>query len=191
MYQFFVNTKDVVEEHATFFGALQGPSAMNRFSGWFYRFLQSFLGPVITPITTTIDKTVDAYEDTLDIGKKALQTADTALKTASNIAGKVSTLVSASPVTDLLFSEIKKPALEAPIKGGNLSADLNQLTETANKANKSLNLLPYTLVATILLVITTGFYKNYSKTNAKKDDAPPNPSGVSSTPAQSTATKAT
>jgi len=85
-----------------------------------------------------------------------------------------------------LYSTITGPALEgakASQKGG--------VSQNGGSQDKSLNLLPYTLVATILLVIATGFYKNYSKTDVKKDDSPPIPSAVSGTPAQSTATKAT
>ena len=191
MYQFFVNTKDVVEEHANFFGASQGPSAADRFSGWFYTFLQSFLGPVITPITSTIDKGLDAYDKTLSV-------VDTTIKTGSDIISGVGKIINASskassvmPGLDL-YSSITGPALEgAKQKGGNLTADLNQLTQTANKADKSLNLLPFTLIGTVLLVIVTGFYKNYSKKDAQKDDAPPNPSAVSSTPPRSAQAKAT
>ena len=182
LYQFFVNTKDVVEEHANFFGASQGPSAADRFSGWFYRFLQSFLGPVITPITSTIDKGLDAYDKTLTV-------VDTTLKTGSDIISGVGKLINASskassvlPGTSL-YSTITGPALEEAKqkgisqKGGSLD-------------NKSLNLLPYTLVGTVLLVIVTGFYKNYSKTDVKKDDSPPIPSAVSGTPARPTKAKA-
>lgn len=173
LYQFFVNTKDVVEEHANFFGASQGPSAADRFSGWFYTFLQSFLGPVITPITSTIDKGLDAYDKTLTV-------VDTTLKTGSDIISGVGKLINASskassvlPGLDL-YSSITEPTLQgAKQKGGSLD-------------NKSLNLLPYTLVGTVLLVIVTGFYKNYktSSTNAQKDDAPPKPSAVSSAPSR-------
>jgi hypothetical protein len=185
-----------VEEHANFFGASQGPSAADRFSGWFYTFLQSFLGPVITPITSTIDKGLDAYDKTLSV-------VDTTLKTGSDIISGVGKIINASskassvlPGTSL-YSTITGPALQgeadrqAKQKGGNLTADLNQLTQTANKADKSLNLLPFTLIGTVLLVIITGFYKNYSKKDAQKDDAPPNPSAVSSTPPRSAQAKAT
>ena len=183
LYQFFVNTKDVVEEHANFFGASQGPSAADRFSGWFYRFLQSFLGPVITPITSTIDKGLDAYDKTLTV-------VDTTLKTGSDIISGVGKLINASskassvlPGTSL-YSTITGPALEeAKQKGISQKGGESQ-------DNKSLNLLPYTLVGTVLLVIVTGFYKNYSKTNVKKDDSPPIPSAVSGTPARSTKAKA-
>ena len=178
LYQFFVNTKDVVEEHANFFGASKGPSAANRFSGWFYKFLQSFLDPVITPITSTIDKGLDAYDRTLTV-------VDNTLKTSSDIISGVGKLINASskassvlPGTSL-YSTITGPALAKA--DGQLKQKGGSLTQT----NKSLNLLPYTLVATILLVFATGFYKNYSKTNVKKDDAPPQPSAVSNTPPRS------
>lgn len=176
LYQFFVNTKDVVEEHANFFGASKGPSAADRFSGWFYKFLQSFLDPVITPITSTIDKGLDAYDRTLTV-------VDTTLKTSSDIISGVGKLINASskassvlPGTSL-YSTITGPALE--------SAKASQKGGSLTQTDKSLNLLPYTLVATILLVFATGFYKNYSKTNAKKDDTPPQPSTVSNTPPRS------
>ena len=176
LYQFFVNTKDVVEEYANFFGASKGPSAADRFSGWFYKFLQSFLDPVITPITSTIDKGLDAYDRTLTV-------VDNTLKTSSDIISGVGKLINASskassvlPGTSL-YSTITGPALE--------SAKASQKGGSLTQTDKSLNLLPYTLVATILLVFATGFYKNYSKTNAKKDDTPPQPSTVSNTPPRS------
>ena len=194
LYQFFVNTKDVVEEHANFFGASQGPSAADRFSGWFYRFLQSFLGPVITPITSTIDKGLDAYDKTLTV-------VDTTLKTGSDIISGVGKLINASskassvlPGTSL-YSTITGPALEeakqkgVSQKGGESQKGISQ-KGGESLDNKSLNLLPYTLVGTVLLVIVTGFYKNYSKTDVKKDDSPPIPSAVSGTPARPTKAKA-
>jgi hypothetical protein len=42
----------------------------------------------------------------------------------------------------------------------------------------NLNLLPYTLLGTVVLVISSGIYKNFTKKNEPKDDIPPKPSGV-------------
>jgi hypothetical protein len=53
----------------------------------------------------------------------------------------------------------------------------NQMKEPGQAGGGNLNLLPYTLLGTIFLVISSGIYKNFKK-NEPKDDTPPKPSGV-------------
>jgi hypothetical protein len=211
LYLFFTDTKGVVESHADYFGAKSGAS---RLTGWFYRFLQSFLGPVIVPITSTIDKGIAVYD-------KTLNTVNTTLKTGSEIIDGVGKIIDATssassvlPGTSL-YSTITGPALEQTKAATSATGATDATSATSTTSTTSvtdatdtktknttesakvkggnqemnLNLLPYTLISTVLLVIITGFYKNYSKKNAQKDDAPPIPSSVSSTPSRSNESK--
>ena len=171
MYNFFINTKDVVNEHSGYFGAVGGTSAFGKLSSWFYKMLQDLVGPVIIPVTTTIDKGLDAYTKTLGV-------VDTTLKTGSEIVSGVGKLVDAASKASValpgpsLYSAITTPALEAAkakVQTGGLS------DKSDKSADSNLKLLPYTLVGTVLLIISSGLYKNFFNVKSKKDDAPPKP----------------
>jgi TM2 domain-containing membrane protein YozV len=163
LYKFFFNTKDVVNEHSGYFGAVSGSSSL---SNWFYRILQSILGPVIIPVTATIDKGLDAYTKTLGV-------VDTTLKTGSDIISGVGKLVDAASKASValpgpsLYSAITTPALEA--------AKVKVQTGGSSVSDSNLKLLPYTLVGTVLLIISSGLYKNFFNVKPKKDDVPPKP----------------
>ena len=169
MYNFFINTKDVVNEHSGYFGAVGGTSSFGNLSSWFYKMLQDLVGPVIIPVTTTIDKSLDAYTKTLGV-------VDTTLKTGAEIVNGVGKLVNAASKASValpgpsLYSAITTPALEAAkakVQTGGLS----------DKSDSNLKLLPYTLIGTVLLIISSGLYKNFFNvsSSSKKDDAPPKP----------------
>lgn len=166
MYKFFFNTKDVVNEHSGYFGAVGGSSSL---SNWFYSILQSILGPVITPVTATIDKGLDAYTKTLGV-------VDTTLKTGSDIISGVGKLVDAASKASValpgpsLYSAITTPALEA-------AKAKVQTGGSSDLSDSNLKLLPYTLVGTVLLIISSGLYKNFFNvtSSSKKDDVPPKP----------------
>jgi len=168
LYKFFFNTKDVVNEHSGYFGAVGSPSAFANLSSWFYKMLQDLVGPVIIPVTTTIDKSLDAYTKTLGV-------VDTTLKTGSDIISGVGKLVDAASKASValpgpsLYSAITTPALEAAkVQTGGLSV-------SGSKSDSNLKLLPYTLVGTVLLIISSGLYKNFFNVKPKKDDVPPKP----------------
>jgi len=172
MYKFFFNTKDVVNEHSGYFGAVSSPSAFANLSSWFYKMLQDLVGPVIIPVTTTIDKSLDAYTKTLGV-------VDTTLKTGSDIISGVGKLVDAASKASValpgpsLYSAITTPALEAA--KAKVQTGGSSVLSVSGSSDSNLKLLPYTLVGTVLLIISSGLYKNFFNVKPKKDDVPPKP----------------
>lgn len=160
MYNFFINTKDVVNEHSGYFGAVGGTSAFGKLSSWFYKMLQDLVGPVIIPVTTTIDKSLDAYTKTLGV-------VDTTLKTGAEIVSGVGKLVNVASKASValpgysMYSAITTPALEA-------AKAKVQIGGSSDLSDSNLKLLPYTLVGTVLLIISSGLYKNFLMSNPKR-----------------------
>ena len=104
---------------------------------------------------------------------------DTTLKTGSDIISGVGKLVNAASKASValpgpsLYSAITTPALEA----AKAKVQTGGLSDKSDLSDSNLKLLPYTLVGTVLLIISSGLYKNFFNvsSSSKKDDAPPKP----------------
>jgi hypothetical protein len=84
------------------------------------------------------------------------------------------------------------PTADAPVKTVNLLPETPHPTPVNDPSapgapepntpqaggGEDIKLLPYTLLGTVLLLFTSGIYKNFSKKNVAKDDPPPQPRTV-------------
>jgi hypothetical protein len=109
---------------------------------------------------------------------------DTTLKTGADIVSGVGKLVDAASKASValpgpsLYSAITTPALEAAkakVQTGGLSVSGLSVLSGSSVSDNNLKLLPYTLVGTVLLIISSGLYKNFFNVAPKKDDTPPKP----------------
>lgn len=196
VFQFFTNTKSVVNSYSNFFGAEGGSfGASFPFLGWLFSpsgWIQSIFGPIIDPLVDTaqmaigtVDKTVNTVGKTVDLGKEALSK-------SAEIAGKVSEAVELASqgmgaVAPLVTGpEVSEEAIQKALakqKGTATAATNVAMTGGALLAN-NLNILPYTMLGTITLIVIAGFVLTYYRSRnhvstftgtQQQDDTPPQP----------------
>jgi len=196
VFQFFTNTKSVVNSYSNFFGAEGGSfGASFPFLGWLFSpsgWIQSIFGPIIDPLVDTaqmaigtVDKTVNTVGKTVDLGKEALSK-------SAEIAGKVSEAVELASqgmgaVAPLVTGpEVSEEAIQKALakqKGTATAATNVAMTGGALLAN-NLNILPYTMLGTITLIVIAGFALTYYRSRnhvstftgtQQQDDTPPQP----------------
>lgn len=201
MFQFFTNTKSVVNSYSNFFGAA-GESFGASFpflgalfspTGW----LQSIIGPVIDPLVDTaqaaigtVDKAVNTVGKTVDLGKDALsksseivEKVSEAVEIASQGVGAVAPLVTGPEVSEEAIQ--KALAKQKGSDPGNVAANASAvMTGGAVLAANNLNILPYTMLGTITLIVVAGFALTYYRSRnhvstftgtRQQDDTPPQP----------------
>lgn len=202
MFQFFTNTKSVVNSHSNFFGA-EGESLASSFpffgrlfnpTGW----LQSIIGPLVDPLVDTaqaaigtVDKAVNTVGKTVDLGKEALSMSSeivgkisNAVQMASQGMGAVSPLVTGPEVSEEAIQKAmaKQKGAEPGNAAANAAANV-AMTGGAILAN-NLNILPYTMLGTITLIVIAGFALTYYRSRnhvstftgtQQQDDTPPQP----------------
>jgi len=196
VFQFFTKTKSVVNSYSNFFGAEGGSfGASFPFLGWLFSpsgWIQSIFGPIIDPLVDTaqmaigtVDKTVNTVGKTVDLGKEALSK-------SAEIAGKVSEAVELASqgmgaVAPLVTGpEVSEEAIQKALakqKGTATAATNVAMTGGALLAN-NLNILPYTMLGTITLIVIAGFVLTYYRSRnhvstftgtQQQDDTPPQP----------------
>lgn len=193
MFQFFTNTKSVVNSYSNFFGAA-GDSfgASFPFLGWLFSptgWLQSIIGPVMDPLVDTaqaaigtVDKAVNTVGKTVDLGKNALsksaeiaEKVSEAVQIASQGMGAVAPLVTGP--------EVSEEAIQKAMAKQTSATANAVMTGGAILAN-NLNILPYTMLGTIALIVFAGFALTYYRSRnhvstftgtQQQDDTPPQP----------------
>lgn len=198
MFQFFTNTKSVVNSYSNFFGA-EGESLASSFpflgrlfnpTGW----LQSIIGPLVDPLVDTaqaaigtVDKAVNTVGKTVDLGKEALSKSSEIVGKISNVVqmasqgmGAVSPLVTGPEVSQEAIQ--KAMAKQKGTETANAATNM-AMTGGAILAN-NLNILPYTMLGTITLIVIAGFALTYYRSRnhvstftgtQQQDDTPPQP----------------
>jgi TM2 domain-containing membrane protein YozV len=155
---FFFFTKETVDMYATYFGGNGAGSMGGLFQQMLYNIIKPLIGPfeegIIKPVTTSIDGVVGVVDKTLDAGTEIIG----AVKSIADAAQNVTKVL---PATSL-YSAVTTPALQEAIQKGGATEN-------------SIKLLPYTLVGTVALLISTGIYTNFKKKHVAKDDSPPKP----------------
>lgn len=198
MFQFFTNTKSVVNAHANFFGAEGGSFGSSfPFLGWLFSpsgWVQSIFGPIIDPIVDTaqmaigtVDKTVNTVGKTVNLGREALSKSaeiagkvSEAVELASQGMGAVAPLVTGPEVSEEAIQ--KAMAKQKGLPNG-VAANAAAMTGGAVLAANNLNILPYTMLGTITLIVIAGFALTYYRsrnhvsafTQQQQDDTPPQP----------------
>jgi hypothetical protein len=189
MFKFFTDTKSVVNENADFFGASEvsfGFGSSIPFLGMLFspiemikRFLNDIAGPVVEPITDTakmaietVDKTVNTIGKTIELGKEVVSK-------GTEIAGEISkTIDTVGKGVGSTLSVIPGASLYSSITPETLQKELSEKKLTGGGGN--LNILPYSVLGTILLVAVSGFIATYLRskkdvTRKQRDDSPPEP----------------
>lgn len=199
MVRFFTDTKQVVSEHAGYFGAASSSVEEEMLARW--PFLSSLFSPVQT-ITKIINEILQPFQQTAE---SAIKTVDSVVKTAddaillgktaiekgSNIVGEIAETVdkatsalssasSALPGLDL-YKSISPEGVAKQTGGSKAEASVTSTavaTSIAAIATSDLNMLHYTLIGTIVLIAITGLTLTYYRSKnvrPTKDDTPPEP----------------
>lgn len=202
VFQFFTNTKSVVDSHSTFFGSTGGESEGGFWSklfnpiGWLQKIIESILGPVIDPITetaqaaiATVDKTVNTVGKTVNLGREAITKGSEVVAEVSKVVDLASqglgSMMSTVPGA-ALYSSITPEGVRAAMGKANETTTVNKI-DTAKAmaggaiavAANSSNALPYLLLGTLTVVILAGFIATYKRSIPTRqhgqDDTPPEP----------------
>ena len=189
MIRFFTDTKQVVSEHAGYFGAASSSMEEEMLARW--PFLSALFSPVET-ITKIVNEILQPFQQTAEA---AIKTVDSVVKTAddaillgktaidkgSNIVGEIAETVdkaasamssasSALPGLDL-YKSISPEAVAAAKQTGGAAVAIAAATS-------DLNMLHFTLIGTIVLIAITGLTLTYYRSKnvrPTKDDIPPEP----------------
>ena len=168
---------------------------------WFRSFLESILGPVIKPVTASIDGVVALGNKTLDTGRAALDTGKSIVNSVSKVID-VATQSSAIIPGVSLYSSITPGAIseskaklsadaDAPapksepsfsestpsptLTGGALST-LAGMASVSGILGSNLNLVHYTLIGTIVIIIVAGISLTFYRAKSDiQNDSPPEP----------------
>ena len=197
MVRFFTDTKQVVSEHAGYFGAASSSVEEEMLARW--PFLSALFSPVQT-ITKIINEILQPFQQTAE---SAIKTVDSVVKTAddalilgktaiekgSNIVGEIaetvdkataamSSATSALPGLDLYKSISPESIAAAKQTGGSKASAAAAIAASATIATTDLNMLHFTLIGTIVLIAITGLSLTYYRSKnvrPTKDDTPPEP----------------
>jgi TM2 domain-containing membrane protein YozV len=196
MVRFFTDTKQVVSEHAGYFGAASSSAEEEILAR--FPFLSGLFSPVQT-ITKIINEILQPFQQTAEAAIKTVdsvvKTADdalvlgkTAIEKGSNIVGEIAETVdkataalssasSALPGLDLYKSISPEGVAAAKQTGGAAAIAATSIASTAI-ATTDLNMLHFTLIGTIVLIAITGLTLTYYRSKnvrPTKDDTPPEP----------------
>ena len=194
--RFFTDTKQVVSEHAGFFGAAS--SSMEEEMLARFPFLSALFSPVQT-ITKIINEILQPFQQTAEAAIKTVdsvvKTADdalvlgkTAIEKGSDIVGEIAETVdkataamssasSALPGLDL-YKSISPESIAAAKQTGGAASTAAAATSIAAIATTDLNMLHFTLIGTIVLIAITGLSLTYYRSKnvrTPQDDTPPEP----------------
>ena len=198
-FKFFTDTKEVVRQHAEFFGAPASSFedealAKYPFLSLFFnptdtiqRFINGIFGPVIQPLQqtaqaaiNTVDHVVKTVDDTVVFGKEVVSKSsgiiDEVSKTVDKVASAMSSTGSVIPGM-ALYSEITPDGVsneQAKMKGG---AELATAMVGGAVLTEGLKPLHIVVIGTIVLISLSGIFLTYkrSKHVQPRDDIPPEP----------------
>jgi hypothetical protein len=204
VFQFFTNTKAVVNQYSTYFGSVGGESGGGLFGwlfdplGWIQKALATVAGPIIEPIALTAQAAIGTVDKAVDTAGRFLNVGETAIKESSKIISEVSKVVdtasqglggvvSATPGA-ALYSAVTPEGIGAAIQKESGKEKGTVVEEAVMKGGAAaatmmlgnhLNVLPYLLLGTLTVIVLAGFIVTYQRSDfnhAKpQDDIPPQP----------------
>ena len=167
LFQFFTDTPSVVNQYASYFGSGSG--------GWsiFGSLLdpRTIIGTIVQPFGAAANTAATAWKETATAAKNSVAMGKTIVEAVGTAAKLLSESGTPSPIPDSSFiqkvaAELKQPAAAAAT-----------VTQGGGDAS-SLNVLPYTLLGTIVLIALSGFVATYHRSKkhvTPQDDTPPEP----------------
>ena len=187
VFQFFTNTKSVVGNYSTYFGGAAGPDLGSRFPllGWLFsplewlkRAISTVAEPVILPITNTIqavtgtvDKTLDTVGKSIELGREVISKGSEVVEQVTQGVSSAASVVPGAALYESVTPEAVQKAAAAAQRGG--------------ASPENLNILPFALLATLLVISLTGFITTFlrsrsptARKSTKKDDVPPQPTAL-------------
>lgn len=169
LFRFFTNTPSVVNEYASYFGSAGG--------GW------SIFGSLIDPATVVgqilkpVNTAADGFKSAMNAASKTLDLGVGIVKAI----GKVGEVLTEKPVPNPVpsFQEMKQGinAYQSSAEGQAAQVQA-QAAQGGGDLTSSLNVLPYTLLGTIVLIALSGFVATYYRSKkhvTPQDDTPPEP----------------
>lgn len=182
LFQFFTNTKAVVGQYSTYFGAAAGGSFSSQFPflGWLLNPVEWLKGlvatvaePVIVPITSTIqmglstvDGVVSTASKTLNVGREAISKGAEVVEQVTQGLGAATSVVPGAA----LWSSVTPEAVNAAVQSG------------GGSVTENLNALPFALLFTLLVISIVGVVRTLyhsrrtSSSSPRTNDVPPQPS---------------
>jgi hypothetical protein len=209
LFNFFVYTKDVINETSDFFGAPEHSfqsGFLSKFpflSGLFSpletikTFFHDLVGDAIQPITNTaqmaigtVDTAIKTLDDTVQLGRNAISKGADIAGQISNTVEKVSQATQVLPGVSL-YSSITPGSVQKELGGTSANAG-NKVNATATAAMVGgammMDLKPvhYILLVTIVTIVLGGVIVTYHRSKNvpvqdERDDVPPNPRGIPET----------
>lgn len=201
VFQFFTNTKSVVNSYSTFFGSTGGGAMGSGFLSWLFNpvsWIQSLLGPVIDPIAetaqaaiATVDKTVNTVGKTVNLGREAITKGSEvvtevskAVELASQGFGSVMSTVPGAALYSSITpegvrqamgkeSDTKPPAYENTTATNKIDPTKAMVGGAIAVAANSSNALPYLLLGTLTIVILAGFIATYKRSTSTRQHGAP------------------
>lgn len=165
LFRFFTNTPSVVNEYASYFGSAGG--------GW------SIFGSLVDPATVVgqilkpVNTAADGFKSAMAVASKTLDLGVGIVGAINNVGKVLVNNPMPNPVPS--FQDIKQGinAYQSSAEGQATAPPLQ-----AGGDQTSLNVLPYTLLGTIVLIALSGFVATYYRSKkhvAPQDDTPPEP----------------
>ena len=211
LFNFFVYTKDVINENATFFGAPERSFESGILSKFPFlsalfspletikTFLSDIIGDAIQPITDTaqmaigtVDSAVKTVDDTVQLGRNVISKGADIVGQISNTVEKVSQATQVLPGVSL-YSSITPGSVQKELEG-TTGTSTNTGTAAAVMVGGAMmtDLKPvhYILLVTIVTIVLGGVIVTYHRSKNvpvqdERDDIPPQP-GVFRKPDQTT-----
>ena len=169
LFRFFTDTPSVVNQYASYFGSEGG--------GWsmFGSLIDptSFLGTLLKPVNTAADGF-----------KSAMNTAEETVKLGVGVVkaiGSVGEILATKPMRNPIptFQEMKEGVESYKSSAEGKAAQVAPSAPVLSQGGGgSLNVLPYTLLGTIILIALSGFVATYYRSKkhvVQQDDTPPEP----------------
>ena len=206
LFNFFVYTKDTINENADFFGAPEH-SFQSGFLSIFpflsalfspletiKNFFNDLVGDAIQPITNTaqmaigtVDTAIKTLDDTVQLGRNAISKGADIAGQISNTVEKVSQATQVLPGVSL-YSSITPGSVQKELGGNKANAGNKAATAAMVGGAMMMDLKPvhYILLVTIVTIVLGGVIVTYHRSKNvpvqdERDDTPPNPRRVPET----------
>jgi TM2 domain-containing membrane protein YozV len=202
LFNFFVYTKDAINENTDFFGAPEHSfesgilskfpflSALFSPLEWIKNFLRDIIGDAIQPLTDTaqmaigtVDSAVKTVDNTVQLGRNVISKGADIVGQISNTVEKVSQATQVLPGVSL-YSSITPDAVQKELGGAGANAGNKAATAAAMVGGAMMaDLKPvhYILLVTIVTIVLGGVIVTYHRSKNvpvqdERDDSPPRPS---------------
>lgn len=184
MFSFFTDTSGVIQENHEFFGApkismesrvtSKYPFLAFLFSPieFFTNIFERMFGPIITPLQQTFTTVSGDIKQTAELARNTVAK-------GSELVGQIGdTIQKTSNAFSAASGVIPGQSLYASITPETLKQEV-QKQSGGSESDSNLNLLPYTLLGTLAIIVVSGFVSTYYRSKkqnvASPDDTPPEP----------------